>query len=77
MVDLDGNIIYVNPMFEPVTGYSLEEVIGRNPRTLSGGKKSKPEYRELWNTILAGMFISDAADVIVRVNQAAHQESGV
>jgi diguanylate cyclase (GGDEF)-like protein/PAS domain S-box-containing protein len=54
MVDLDGNIIYVNPMFELVTGYSPEEVIGRNPRILSGGKKFKHEYRELWDTLLAG-----------------------
>jgi hypothetical protein len=54
ITDRDGNIEYVNPTFTNVTGYSREEVIGENPRFLSTHRKSKKEYKELWNTILSG-----------------------
>ena len=32
----DTPIIYVNPAFERITGYSAQEVFGRNPRFLAG-----------------------------------------
>lgn len=54
IVGLDGDIIYVNPMFERVTGYSQAQVIGCNPRILSGGKKSQQAYSDMWATLLAG-----------------------
>lgn len=50
----DGLIEYVNPRFYEVTGYSVEEIIGANPRILKSGKMQKPEYGELWNTIKSG-----------------------
>jgi PAS domain S-box-containing protein len=49
-----GNIEYVNPKFSEVTGYTVEEVIGKNPRFLKSGDKSASDYRKLWETILAG-----------------------
>ena len=49
--DAKGNIEYVNAMFEQVTGYSGEEVIGRNPSMLSSGETTRAEYAELWETI--------------------------
>lgn len=49
-----GNIEYVNPKFTEVTGYTSEEIIGKNPRFLKSGNKSATEYRELWETILSG-----------------------
>lgn len=54
IVDIKGDIEYVNPMFETVTGWSKEEAIGKNPRILSSGETTKAEYEELWNTILSG-----------------------
>jgi diguanylate cyclase (GGDEF)-like protein/PAS domain S-box-containing protein len=54
LVDLDGCIQYVNPMFERITGYTSAEVIGRNPRMFSSGDKSAADYRQLWDTLLAG-----------------------
>lgn len=54
ITDLDGNIEYVNPKFENVTGYSLEEVVGKNPRVLKSGRQRIEFYEKLWNTITAG-----------------------
>jgi PAS domain S-box-containing protein len=49
-----GNIEYVNQKFVESTGYSLEEVIGKNPRILKSGHTSPDEYKILWKTLLAG-----------------------
>ena len=49
-----GNIEYVNPRFTQITGYALEEVIGKNPRILKTDKTPPETYRQLWETISAG-----------------------
>lgn len=54
ITDAKGNIEYVNSMFEQVTGYPKEEVIGRNPRMLASGETTHAEYAGLWETIAAG-----------------------
>lgn len=54
ITDIDGKIEYVNPKFIELTGYSLNEVIGRNPRILKSGNLSEELYKTLWETILSG-----------------------
>ncbi len=54
ITDLDGNIQYVNNKFSEVTGYSLNEVINKNPRILKSGTQGDEFYKELWKTILSG-----------------------
>lgn len=54
ITDVEGAIDYVNPGFTRMTGYTLEEVRGKNPRLLKSGEKPPEFYRELWETILAG-----------------------
>jgi len=49
-----GVIEFVNPRFTEVTGYTLEDVIGRTPNILKSGRQSKEFYAKLWGTILAG-----------------------
>ncbi len=49
-----GVIEYVNPKFESVTGYSLAEIKGQNPRVLKSGETSSADYSELWQTINQG-----------------------
>jgi diguanylate cyclase (GGDEF)-like protein/PAS domain S-box-containing protein len=44
-------IITVNPAFTRTTGYSLEEVIGKNPSILSSGKQDKNFYEAMWHAI--------------------------
>jgi len=51
---VNGNIEYVNPKFTKVTGYKLDEVIGKNPRFLKSGNKSTTEYYQMWETIKLG-----------------------
>lgn len=54
ITDTEGNINYVNPAVEQITGYSREEVLNRNPKIFSSGKHDDPFYKELWKTITAG-----------------------
>ena len=54
ITDRDGTIEYVNPKFTDVTGYTLAEAIGQNPRILKSGHTSPEEYADLWNTISSG-----------------------
>ncbi|MCF6239773.1 MAG: PAS domain S-box protein [Bacteroidales bacterium] len=50
----DGEIIFVNEKFHKLTGYSLDEIMGKTPRILKSGHHSNEFYQNLWNTILAG-----------------------
>jgi PAS domain S-box-containing protein len=54
ITDTSGNIEYVNPKFTQITGYSYEEMIGKNPRILKSGLTPDEEYKQLWETISSG-----------------------
>ncbi len=54
ITDEVGDIVFVNPAFERLTGYSKQEAMGKNPRILQSGKHDKAFYEELWRTILNG-----------------------
>jgi len=54
ITDVEGSIKHVNPMFEKVTGYSSEEVVGKNPRILKSGRQPDEYYKDLWETITGG-----------------------
>ncbi|MFB3787262.1 MAG: putative bifunctional diguanylate cyclase/phosphodiesterase [bacterium] len=51
---LDGRIEYVNPKFTEITGYTAEEVLGRNPRIFKGDNQPPLLYKTLWETITRG-----------------------
>jgi len=54
ITDTEGNIEYVNPKFCEITGWSISEVAGQNPRFLKSGKQTAEFYEELWNTLTEG-----------------------
>ena len=54
VTDTSGKIEYVNPGFQRISGYSLEEVKGQTPRFLKSGYHPPEYYRHLWSTILSG-----------------------
>lgn len=55
ITDQNGSIEWANPAFCILSGYTMEETIGSNPRDLiKSGMQTAEGYRELWRTILAG-----------------------
>ncbi|MES9993031.1 MAG: EAL domain-containing protein [Candidatus Thiodiazotropha sp.] len=54
ITNTNGDIEYVNPRFEKVSGYSADEVVGKNPRILKSGDKTREEYKAMWEALLAG-----------------------
>ncbi len=54
ITDTEGTIQFINPVFEAVSGYALQEAVGKNPRILKSGKQSDAFYRNLWKTLLSG-----------------------
>jgi PAS domain S-box-containing protein len=54
ITDTEGKIEYINPKFTSLTGYTSDEVLGKNPRILKSGEHPRGFYEQLWTTILAG-----------------------
>ena len=54
ITDHAGAVLWVNPAFTTLTGYSAEEVKGRNLRVLKSGRHERAFYEQLWTTIQAG-----------------------
>ncbi|MCL2877101.1 MAG: diguanylate cyclase, partial [Betaproteobacteria bacterium] len=51
----DGQIEWCNPSFSALTGYTIDEAIGKYPGALcNSGKQSKTFYSHMWQTILSG-----------------------
>lgn len=54
ITDAKGLMVYVNPAFEHTSGFSKEELIGKNPRILSSGRHSRDFWGKVWKYILGG-----------------------
>ncbi|MBI4423518.1 MAG: PAS domain S-box protein [Elusimicrobia bacterium] len=54
ITDPQGDIQFVNPAFQALTGYAREEALGKNPRLLKSGRQSPAFYRDMWTTLLSG-----------------------
>ena len=54
VTDREARILYVNPSVARTTGYTKEELLGKNPRILKSGKHDIQFYREMWDTLTAG-----------------------
>lgn len=52
LTDTDGQILYVNPRFEEMYGWSAAEAIGQTPRILKSGLVPPEAYRDLWQRLL-------------------------
>jgi len=51
ITDIDGSIVYCNPKVCELTGYSIGELLGKNPRIFQSGKTPKETYKNLWDTL--------------------------
>jgi|GEM_PF-238131 len=55
ITDKDGVIEWANPAFTEMTGYTLDEALGKHPKELvKSGMQPREFYEILWNTILSG-----------------------
>lgn len=50
----DAQIEYINDTALKLTGYSMKEIIGKNPRIFHSGRTKKSVYQDLWNTLQKG-----------------------
>ena len=51
ITDAQGNILTVNKAFSALTGYTPEEVVGKDPKLLASGRHDKGFYHVMWRTI--------------------------
>ncbi len=58
LTDREGHILYVNPAFERIYGFSKEEVLGRTPRILKSGLHDREVYKQIWEMLLAKETVS-------------------
>ncbi|MCE1190011.1 MAG: PAS domain S-box protein [Ignavibacteria bacterium] len=54
ITDLSGKMIYVNPAFVKASGYSREELLGKDPKVFSSLKHSSAFWDDMWRTIASG-----------------------
>lgn len=54
ITEVTGEIIYVNPVFCELTGYSKKDVLGISPKFLQSGEMPETGYESLWNTLKTG-----------------------
>ncbi len=59
MTDPNGTITYVNPAFEEIYGYSMQEALGKTPRILKSGQHDKDFYKRFWQRLLAGETVRE------------------
>src|SRR5574340_93587 len=51
ITDASNTIVATNHAFQELTGYSQEEVVGKNPSMLASGKTDASVYERMWNDL--------------------------
>jgi len=54
ITDATGRIIYANPAFERISGYTRDELLGRTPAVFKSGHHDLAFYSDMWSTITTG-----------------------
>lgn len=54
--DLEGNITYANDLYAQISGYSRQELLGKNPRIVKNPGTPPSYYKDLWETITSGQI---------------------
>jgi len=52
ITNASGEIVEVNDTFTSITGFTHEEVIGKNPRLLKSGRQGESFYTQMWQSLL-------------------------
>ena len=56
ITDLTPRILAVNRAFTDITGYSAEEVLGRNPSLVKSGRHDEAFYQNMWHHLVAAGY---------------------
>ena len=59
ITDEKGIIVYVNPAFEEITGYTRDDALGKKASLLKSGLQDEHFYRALWKSITSGLPFTD------------------
>jgi diguanylate cyclase (GGDEF)-like protein/PAS domain S-box-containing protein len=51
LTDSNNRIVYINPAYTYVTGYTEHEVMGKNPSITGSGKQGKEFYKKMWDSL--------------------------
>ncbi|WAK03493.1 EAL domain-containing protein [Methylobacter sp. YRD-M1] len=51
VTDADANIVAVNPAFTRITGYTEQEIVGKNPHILASGRHDTFFYQSMWQSL--------------------------
>ncbi|SFB79299.1 PAS domain S-box-containing protein/diguanylate cyclase (GGDEF) domain-containing protein [Marinospirillum celere] len=51
ITDAQARIVNANQAFERISGYSKEELLGKNPRILNSGRQSPEVYQAMWQAL--------------------------
>ncbi|RDE24433.1 EAL domain-containing protein [Motiliproteus coralliicola] len=51
VTDAENRIKTVNPAFTRITGYGLDDVLGKSPQLLKSGRHEPAFYEQLWNSV--------------------------
>ena len=54
ITDTNANVVYFNSSVLQTSGYSMEEIIGQNPRIFKSDKTREETYKNMWETITSG-----------------------
>jgi PAS domain S-box-containing protein len=55
ITDINGQVQYVNPAFESISGYPHTEIINRHISVLDSGKQEPSFFHDMWQTIEKGI----------------------
>ncbi|MCG9730130.1 EAL domain-containing protein [Shewanella sp. Isolate13] len=53
ITDVDGTIVDAHGAFSKITGYTKEELLGKNPRVLNSGRHEKAFFTKMWGDLLS------------------------
>lgn len=68
ITDIDGAILWINPAFTKLTGYTSQEAIGKNPRVLKSDKHDAGFYKEMWATIVAETANKTKSEILANMS---------
>ena len=58
ITDATNRIIAVNPAFEAITGYAMDEVVGKDPKLLNAGMQGAGHFQSMWQALQRDAFWS-------------------